>query len=38
MSADLQLDDNLFAGLVEEHQASLRVFVRSLGVEPDWGG
>ena len=36
MSADLQLDDNLFAGLVEEHQASLRVFVRSLGVEPDW--
>ena len=36
MSADLQMDDNLFAGLVEEHQASLRVFVRSLGVEPDW--
>ena len=36
MSADLQIDDNLFAGLVEEHQASLRVFVRSLGVEPDW--
>ena len=36
MSADLQMDDNLFAGLVEEHQASLRVFVRSLGMEPDW--
>ena len=36
MSADLQIDDNLFAGLVEEHQASLRVFVRSLGVEHDW--
>ena len=36
MSADMQLDDNHFAGLVEEHQASLRVFVRSLGVEPDW--
>ena len=36
MSADLQMDDNLFAGLVKEHQASLRVFVRSLGVEPDW--
>ncbi len=36
MSADLQMNDNLFAGLVKEHQASLRVFVRSLGVEPDW--
>ena len=36
MSADLQTNNNLFAGLVEEHQASLRVFVRSLGVEPDW--
>ncbi len=36
MSADLQMDDNLFVRLVEEHQASLRVFVRSLGVEPDW--
>ena len=36
MSADLQTNYNLFAGLVEEHQASLRVFVRSLGVEPDW--
>ena len=33
---DQNVDDNLFAGLVEEHQASLRVFVRSLGVEPDW--
>jgi len=28
--------DELFAGLVKDHQASLRVFVRSLGVEPDW--
>ncbi len=36
MSGDLQMNDNLFAGLVKEHQASLRVFVRSLGVEPDW--
>ena len=36
MSADLQMNDNLFAGLVKEHQASLRVFIRSLGVEPDW--
>jgi len=36
MSADPNRDDELFAGLVEEHQASLRVFVRSLGVEPDW--
>ena len=36
MSANLKTDDNLFAGLVEEHQASLRVFVRTLGVEPDW--
>lgn len=25
-----------FEALVKEHQASLRVFVRSLGVEPDW--
>jgi len=29
-------NDAEFAALVEEHQASLRVFVRSLGVEPDW--
>jgi len=36
MSADLQMNDNLFARLVKEHQVSLRVFVRSLGVEPDW--
>ena len=36
MSANLKTDDNLFAGLVEEHQASLRVFVRTLGAEPDW--
>ena len=36
MSADQNVDGKLFAGLVEEHQASLRVFVRSLGVEPDW--
>ncbi len=28
--------DELFADLVKDHQASLRVFVRSLGVEPDW--
>ena len=25
-----------FAALVEEHQASLRAFVRTLGVDPDW--
>ena len=36
MSVDQNMDINLFAGLVQEHQASLRVFVRSLGVEPDW--
>ena len=36
MSADQNVGGKLFAGLVEEHQASLRVFVRSLGVEPDW--
>ena len=28
--------DELFADLVREHQVSLRVFVRSLGVEPGW--
>ena len=28
--------DEQFGDLVKEHQASLRVFVRSLGVEPDW--
>ena len=28
--------DELFADLVRDHQASLRVFVRSLGVEPGW--
>ena len=28
--------DELFAGLVRDHQASLRVFVRSQGVEPGW--
>ena len=28
--------DELFADLVKDHQASLRVFVRSLGVEPGW--
>lgn len=28
--------NELFADLVKEHQASLRVFVRSLGVEPGW--
>ena len=28
--------DQLFAHLVKVHQASLRVFVRSQGVEPDW--
>ena len=28
--------DDLFADLVKEHQASLRVFVRSLGVESGW--
>ena len=31
-----RVDDEFFEGLVQEHQASLRVFVRSLGVEPDW--
>lgn len=31
-----RVDDEFFASLVQEHQASLRVFVRSLGVEPDW--
>ncbi len=31
-----RVDNKFFAGLVQEHQASLRVFVRSLGVEPDW--
>ena len=36
MSADQNVGSKFFAGLVEEHQASLRVFVRSLGVEPDW--
>ncbi len=25
-----------FAELVREHQAGLRAFLRSLGVEPDW--
>ena len=29
--------DEFFADLVKEHQVSLRVFVRSLGVEPGWG-
>ena len=28
--------DELFADLVKEHQVSLRVFVRSLGVESGW--
>jgi len=28
--------DELFTDLVKDHQASLRVFVRSLGVEPGW--
>ena len=28
--------DELFADLVRDHQASLRVFVRSQGVEPGW--
>jgi len=28
--------EELFAGLVRDHQASLRVFVRSQGVEPGW--
>ena len=28
--------DELFAELVKDHQASLRVFVRSLGVDPGW--
>ena len=28
--------DELFADLVKDHQASLRVFVRSLGVDPGW--
>ena len=28
--------DEFFADLVKEHQVSLRVFVRSLGVEPGW--
>ncbi len=31
-----RVDDKFFAGLVQEHQASLRVFVRSLGVDPEW--
>ena len=31
-----RVDDQFFAGLVQEYQASLRVFVRSLGVDPDW--
>ena len=28
--------DELFTDLVKDHQASLRVFVRSLGVDPGW--
>ena len=30
------VDDKFFAVLVKEHQACLRGFVRSLGVDPDW--
>ena len=29
-------DEARFAALVEEHQASLRAFVRTLGVDSDW--
>ena len=29
-------DEDRFVALVEEHQASLRAFVRTLGVDPDW--
>ena len=29
-------DEARFAALVEEHQASLRAFVRTLGVDTDW--
>ena len=31
-----RVDDKFFAGLVQEHQASLRAFVRSLGVDSGW--
>ena len=33
---DRKQDEARFATLVEEHQASLRAFVRTLGVDPDW--
>ena len=33
---DGKQDEARFAALVEEHQASLRAFVRTLGVDPDW--